>query len=183
MPDYESAGDFCPGERELFFAQTHQFLNATRFAATMLSRNKFASGLPVYASYYLTIGLEHSYDEKSEDIVRVDRDEWETLIPIATAWLLIAGKTVYEHCQDNDLYDGWEKGSWNLQRWNLWKKQLGQFAEREDFNDECRGLALQTFKKMAEVEAEPQAEPLPLETCWPVDDFEDELRSSNFPVD
>ena len=148
----------------------------------LLSEKKFASGLPWFTSYFLKIGLEHSYDERFEDTTRVSRDEWETLIPAATTWLLIAGRTIYEHCQEDDLYDGWEKGTWNLQRWNLWKQQLGTFGEGEDFNDECRGLALQTVKKMAAVEAEYKAGPPPLATWWPIDALEDELRSSTFPV-
>jgi hypothetical protein len=183
MTDYEPARDFSPADRELFLSQRQQFLNGTRFAAVLLSKNKFASGLPWFTSYFLKIGLEHSYDEKFEGITRLSREEWETLIPAATTWLLIAGKTIYEHCHEDDLYDGWEKGTWDMQRWNLWKQQLGTFGKGEDFNDECRRLALQTLKKMAEVEAGHQPGPPPLETWWPVDASEDTLRSSNFPVE
>ena len=131
----------------------------------LLSRNKFTSDLPCAALQALRIGLEHSYDSNSRDIagvylkewetraiVGVGREEWETLVPATTTWLSIAGKTIYEHCQEDNLYDGWEFGTWSLQRWNLWKEQLGRFAKREDFTDECRALAAQTVRKMAEVE-------------------------------
>jgi hypothetical protein len=183
MIDYDFARHFSPARRELYLSQSQQFLNGTKFAAMLLIKNTWASYLPVYTSSFLKIGLEHSYDENSDDIARVDRDEWETLVPVATTWLLIAGKAIYERCQEDDLYDGWQKGTWNLQRWELWKQQLEQFAERKDFDDECRRLASQTVKKMAEVEAEYQAGPPPSETWWPVDDIEHELRSSTFPVE
>lgn len=185
MIDRESARDFRPEERELFFAQRQQFLNATRFAAILLSRNKFASALPPQTSYYLQKGLEHSWDENPEVTARVDRDEWETLIPVATTWLSIAGKAIYEHChcQKEDLYGGWQRATWNLQRWNMWKQQLEKFAKRKDFNDECRDLASQTVKKMAEFEAGYQPESPSSETWWPTDAMEHELRSSNFPVE
>ena len=62
MTGYQGPCEFGPAERELFLTRSHQFLNATKFAAKMLSRDKFASALPLMISYYLTIGLEHSYD-------------------------------------------------------------------------------------------------------------------------
>lgn len=183
MTEYKFAQDFSLADRGLFLSQRQRFLNGTKFAAVLLRQNKFASGLPLYTSYLLKIGLEHSFDGNSEDVARVDCEEWETLVPAATTGLSIAGKAIYEHCQKNDLYDRWEKGTRNLQRWNLWKQQLERFVEREDFSDECRSLASQTTKRMAEVEAENQAEPLSSEMWWPVNDMDHELRSSNFPVD
>lgn len=136
-------------------------------------------------SCFLKVGLEHPWDANSEYTARVDRDEWKTLIPMATTWLLIAGKAIYEHChcRKEDLYGGWQKGTWNLQRWNLWKQQLETFAKRGDFDDECRGLASQTVRKMVEVEAEYEPEPLSSETWWPTDAMEHELKSSDFPVE
>lgn len=154
---YQSSREYFPEEEGEFLAQSQQFLNARRFAAILLSRGKFASKFPLEASYMLTTGLEHSYDKDFDDEVRVGRIEWSTLIPIATTWLLVAGKVIYEHCLGGDLYDGWELGSWNIQRWDLWKKQLGDFEAREDFNDECRDLASQTTRKMVEIEAGNQA--------------------------
>lgn len=185
MIDRQSARMFRPEERELFFARSQQFLNATRFAAILLSRNKFASALPLQTSYYLQIGLDHAWDGSLDKIAWGNHDQWETLIPVATTWLLIAGKTIYEHChcQKEDLYDGWEMGTWNLQRWDLWKLQLKTFAKRADFNDECRGLASQTVQKMAAFEAEYQPGPPSSETWWPTEAIEHELRSCDFPVE
>ena len=133
-------------------------------------------------SCFLKVGLEHSWDANSEYKARVDRDEWKTLIPVATTWLLIAGKAIYEHChcRKEVLYGGWQKGTWNLQRWNMWKQQLEAFAKRGDFDDECRGLASQTVEKMAVIEAEYQPESLSSETWWPTDAVEHELRSSDY---
>lgn len=172
-----------PENKEMLLSMGQPLLNATRFAAMLLSKNEFASGLPFYTSCFLGAGLEHSWDENSEDIARVGGGEWEVLLPVATTWLLISGKAIYEHCLEESLYDGWETDTWDLQRWNLWKQQLEQFAERDDFNAECRSLTSQTVKKMVEVEVEHRAEPPSSETWCPVDAMEHELKSSNFPVD
>ncbi|GAB7325712.1 hypothetical protein MBLNU13_g09679t1 [Cladosporium sp. NU13] len=147
-----------PENKEMLLSMGQPLLNATRFAAMLLSKNEFASA-------------------------RVGGGEWEVLLPVATTWLLISGKAIYEHCLEESLYDGWETDTWDLQRWNLWKQQLEQFAERDDFNAECRSLTSQTVKKMVEVEVEHRAEPPSSETWCPVDAMEHELKSSNFPVD
>lgn len=135
MTDYQ----FSRGNQ---FAERQTILNGTKFAAILLSRNKFAYALPIEMSCFLKVGLEHSWDANSEYTARVDRDEWKTLIPVATTWLLIAGKAIYEHChcRKEDLYGGWQKGTWNLQRWNLWKQQLETFAKRGDFDDDAEAL-------------------------------------------
>jgi len=165
-----------PANKEVLLARKQPLLSATKFAAMLLSKNEFASGLPFYTSCLLKVGLEHFWDEKSEDIVRVGGDEWEVLIPVATTWLLISGKAIYEHCLEDDLYDGWERDTWDLQRWNLWKQQLEHFGKRDDFSAECRSLASQTVTKMAEVEVEHQAGPPSSETWWSVDAMQHELR-------
>jgi hypothetical protein len=115
MVDYRHAREFYPEQEDLFLAQSQQFLKATRFAAMLLSQNFFASTLPLHASYILQIGIEHSYDKHSNEVAGVDCDEWRALVPVATTWLSIAGKTIYKHCLDEDLYDGWEMGTWNMQ--------------------------------------------------------------------
>ena len=125
-------------------------VNATRFAARLLQKGIFAVALPLEATCCLQLGLEYPYNKNSSG--GPDADEFSLLIPAATTWLLIAGETIYEHCSSGDTSNGWDRGSWNPQRWELWKKQLTRFAEREDFNEECRELAEQTVKRMAEIE-------------------------------
>jgi hypothetical protein len=160
MADFQYAREFHTEEKDLYLARCQQYLKATGFAAMLLSKNKFASALPLEASNMLAIGLEHCYDGESDEAALVGRDEWQILVPVATTWLSVAGKTIYEHCQDEDLYDGWERGTWNLKPWDLWKEQLGELAKREDFNKHCRELATQTVRKMAEIEAAPPEPPL-----------------------
>jgi hypothetical protein len=116
-----------------------------------LKRGEFASAFPTDASFILHMALEHSYDEHSNYLAQVDEDEWEALLPLAGAWLPIAGEAIYSHCVGDDESNGW--GKWDVQRWEGWKKQLEKIAKRDSFNEECRGLAAQTLKKMINIEA------------------------------
>jgi hypothetical protein len=88
--------------------------------------------------------------------------EWQVLLPVTAIWLIVAGRAIYSHCLNDEVEDlradietqaRWGGGSWTMQRWTLWKTQLEKFAKREDFNDECRAVAMQTVQKMVEVEA------------------------------
>jgi hypothetical protein len=153
--DYALAREFFPEEKDDYLAQIPRLVNATRFAAKLLQKGSFAIALPLEANCCLYLGLEHSYNK--ETINRVDVDESPLLIPAATTWLLVAGEKIYEHCFGDDTSNGWNRGTWSPQRWELWKKHLMSFAEREDFNDQCHELAEQTVKKMAEIEAAHQA--------------------------
>jgi hypothetical protein len=84
-------------------------------------------------------------------LAQVDDDEWEALLPLAAAWVSIAGEAIYSHCVSDDESNGW--GTWEVQRWEEWKKQLERFSKRDDFNEECWGPAAQTLRKMIEIEA------------------------------
>lgn len=110
--------------------------------------------LPVEACCLLKRSLEHSYDKDSHWLAHVDADEWPILIPAAATWLSIAGKTIYNHCLRGETADGWDRGIWTIEKWEKWKKQLEGFAKRNEFDDECRTLAAQTARKMAEIEKE-----------------------------
>jgi hypothetical protein len=134
-----------------YLAQLPFLLNATRFAATLLQRGEFADAFPTEASFILHMALEHSYDEHSNYLAQVDDDEWEALLPLAAAWLSIAGEAIYSHCASDDESNGW--GTWEVQRWEEWKKQLERLSKRDDFNEECWDLAAQTLTKMIEIEA------------------------------
>lgn len=153
--DHALAREFHPEEKEDYLAQIPRLVNATRFAAKLLQKGSFAIALPLEANCCLYLGLEHSYNR--ETVNRLDVDESLLLIPAATTWLLFAGETIYEHCFGDDTSDGWDRGKWNPQRWEIWKKQLTSFVERKDFNDQCREFAGQTVKKMAEIEEGHQA--------------------------
>ena len=144
------ASEFFPEERDDYLARIPLLINATRFAAKLLQKGIFAFALPLEATCCLKLGLEYSYNDELSD--GPEADEFPLLIPAATTWLLFAGETIYEHCSSGDTSNGWDRGLWNLQRWDLWKRQLTSFAKREDFNEECRELAEQTVKKMAEIE-------------------------------
>lgn len=89
--------------------------------------------------------------------------EWRLLIPAAATWLLVAGRTIYEHCLDsqspmlgeNDRSrEEWVEGQFSLQRWSCWKERLRTFTERRDFSDECREYSAHTVAEMNEIEME-----------------------------
>jgi hypothetical protein len=101
---------------------------------------------------FLLLGIESSYN--NEHFVK--SQEWKVLLPISTAWIMIAGKTIYKTCLDDrgaslDLHN---KRVWDKPRWELWKEQLRKFENRRDFDDECRGCATRALAKMVEVEEE-----------------------------
>lgn len=154
LPDYDTdfmrVQEFNHEEMDDYLAQIPRLVNATRFAAKLLQEGIFVSNLPHEASCQLKGGLEYPYNNDSYS--GLEPEESIIHIPSATTWLLFAGVTIYEHCSGGDTSDGWARGTWNLQRWEFWKSQLMSFAEREDFNEECRGLAEQAVKKMLEIE-------------------------------
>lgn len=152
--DYRHTQEFTHEHRGDYLAQGREFLNATSFAAVLLERGECAFVLPLEASITLQMGLEHSYDEGSYEVGRVEADDAPILIPAAAIWLLIAGRTIYDHCLGDETDDGWHMGTWDRQRWERWKTQLGEFAESDDFNEECRDVAAQAVAKMLEIEME-----------------------------
>lgn len=146
---YDYPMDFVSNREENYLAQRPKFLNATRFAATLLQKGIYAVALPVEAACLLKKSLERSYDGYPE---RAGEDERPLLIPAAAIWLSIAGRTIYTHCLGKDTANGWDRGIWSMDKWEEWKKQLTGFAERDDFDEECRAFATQTARKMVETE-------------------------------
>ena len=102
----------------------------------------------------MNIGLEHDYDHTSGRVAGLDSNNWPTLIPAAGIWLLIVGKQIYDHCMSGDRSHGWGRGRWNRESWYLWKKQLGKFAGRADFTEDCRDFAAATLQEMLRIEGE-----------------------------
>jgi hypothetical protein len=98
------------------------------------------------------IGIESSHND--EHFVKAR--EWKVLLPVASAWIMIAGRKIYKTCLEDrgvsmDLHS---KRVWNKSRWELWKEQLGKFENRRDFDKECRGCATRALAKMVKVEEE-----------------------------
>ena len=159
IPDYSRPGQYPLSQNDYFFSQTSRLLNGTKFSAMLLEQGEFMGGLPRYASDFLKMGLEQDHDEKAA--LSVKAYEWQVLLPVTAIWLIVAGRAIYSHCLNDEVEDlradietqaRWGGGSWTMQRWTLWKTQLEKFAKREDFNDECRAVAMQTVQKMVEVE-------------------------------
>ena len=125
----------------------------------LLERGVFTTGLPRKASDALKLGLEQAYDEENDRNMKPF--EAQVLVPAAATWLLVAGKTIYNHCLNGEIEqygadiktcEGWGGGTWTRARWEYWAEQLQEFAGRDDMNDECRAIAAQAVAKMAEIE-------------------------------
>lgn len=174
LPDYSDAAQYPPSRKDDYLTQVPDLLNMTKFAAALLERGDFISGLPMQVSDCLSMGIEQDYNDKKD--VNMKPLEWQVLLPTASTWLIIAGKVIYDHCLNNEVEDpgadaetqtGWGGGTWTVQRWGFWKAQLGAFAERKDMDDECRGFAARAVQRMTEVESGRQSrQPAPCSFCW-----------------
>lgn len=130
-------------------------LNATRFAAKLLERGKFTTGLQRRASIVLWQTLEQNYDDTfGEAMLHLER---QILLPAAATWVLVAGKTIYDHCVQEEIGrpDG-DAGGGTLtsfsQRWEDWKPGFQKLAVSQDMSEEHRELALRTAQKMNEIQ-------------------------------
>lgn len=153
---YNHPYDHASEEIHEFFEQAPYLLNGTMFAATIFEQRFDLPGLtlPSQADHFLEDGIESSYSD--EHVVK--SKEWRVLIPASTSWILIAGKTIYKMCLDDQhaSQKSHSKRPWNKARWELWKEQLRKFENRDDFDDECRGYASRALAKMVHVEEAPQ---------------------------
>jgi hypothetical protein len=136
-----------------FLEQAPYLLNGTVFAATLFEQGFDLPGLnlAVQADHFLGDGIESTHTDKHI----VKSQEWKVLIPASASWILIAGKTIYKMCLD-DQYASQKfhsKRVWNKARWELWKEQLRKFENRDDFDEECRGYASRALAKMVDVES------------------------------
>lgn len=99
---------------------------------------------------FLRLGIEQPYDETSREKPR----EWQVLLPSATTWLFVAGKTIYSCCLLDEIEDGrrGRRRLWSRKLWECWKARLQSLAGQLDIDETCRALAFQTVMKMADVE-------------------------------
>jgi hypothetical protein len=153
-PGYFHPYDHSPDELDEFLEQAPELLNGTIFAATLFERGIHLPHLTWFSTIddFLWIGVESCYNDEHF----VKSQEWKVLLPAATAWITIAGKTIYKTCLEDhgaslDLHS---KRVWDKARWELWKEQLRGFEDRRDFDEECRRCATRALAKLVEVEEE-----------------------------
>lgn len=106
--------------------------------------------MPGQADCFVEDGIESSHGDKH----LVKAQEWKVLVPVATAWIVIAGKPIYKMClcdqgASQNLY---HKRIWNKPKWEHWKDQLRSSENRHDFEEECREYATRALAKVVEVE-------------------------------
>lgn len=156
MLDYHHPYDHSPEEMVEFLDQAPYLLNGTVFTATLFERGFDVPGLNLsaQADHFLEDGIESSHND--EHVIK--SQEWKVLIPASASRIMIAGKTIYKMClDDQDASQNFHsKRPWNKARWELWKEQLRKFENRDDFDDECRGYASRALAKMVHVEEAPQ---------------------------
>jgi hypothetical protein len=148
--------DHSPDELNEFLEQAPYLLNGSMFAATLFEQEFHVRGLNLstQADRFLADGIESSHNDDHF----VKSQEWKVLVPASTAWIMVAGKTIYklcledhEPCQHLNL-NLRSKRVWNKSKWEHWKEQLRIFEKKDDFDDECRGCATRALAKMVEVE-------------------------------
>lgn len=106
--------------------------------------------LAAQADRFLEYGIESTH--RDEHVAK--SQEWKVLLPVSTACIMIAGKTIYKLClDDHDTSQSFHgKRVWYEPRWKLWEEQLRAFEKRGDCDEECRGYATRAIAKMEEVE-------------------------------
>jgi hypothetical protein len=111
--------------------------------------------LAVQADHFLEDGIESSHND--EHVVK--SQAWKVLLPVSVTWIMIAGKTIYKMCLDDQKVslDLHSKRVWDKPRWEHWKEQLRSFENRHDFDEECRGYVTRALLQMSAVEMEFEA--------------------------
>lgn len=154
--DYHHPCDHSPEEANEFLEQARYLLNGTRFAATLFERGFDTPrlNLAIQADHFLEDEIESSHNDEHP----VKLQAWKVLLPVSVTWLIIAGKTIYRMClDDQDASKNLHSNRvWDKPKWELWQEQLQKFEHRGDFDEECRGYATRALAKMAEVEKVPQ---------------------------
>lgn len=124
-----------------FYAQAPQLLNAATFAATLLARTSFDSGELYYASAAMQEGLEIGYAPQSLS------EEWRVFLPPAATWILIAGPKLRELC-----LNGHRSIAAKPEKWVLWKQRFSVFAESIEVDENCRSLSARAARHMEELD-------------------------------
>lgn len=137
--------------------QAPGYLNATAFAATSLSRWGGNVSMVGYAIDCLHKALEMDYDtlERQQDA--------RMHMPAAEIWTQIAGKRLYQLCEENyRRKDGGKKHDFMLwdrfsglsvERWSFWQGRFGEVSNMEGRLEnsvrECAGRAADTMEVIA----------------------------------
>jgi hypothetical protein len=122
----------------------------------LLERGEFAKGLPQQLVIFMQEATNTWNEKEWEDM---ERDHHQFLAPLAATWILIAGRTIYSHCRNDDVAvsdgggRGWTAFSWTKELWAHWRERFQEFAAADDFSEECRSITSQAARKMAEIEA------------------------------
>jgi hypothetical protein len=111
--DYCHPCDHSPEELDEFLGQAPELLNGTIFTATLFERGFHLPrlSLPAQVDLFLEGGIESSHNDEHF----VKSQEWKVLLPVSTAWIMIAGKTVYKLCLDDQ---GASLNPYNKRVWN-----------------------------------------------------------------
>ncbi|KAM0709969.1 hypothetical protein Q7P35_002331 [Cladosporium inversicolor] len=148
--DYHHPYDHSPEEINEFLEQAPYLLNGTRFAATLFEQGFDAPRLDLaaQADHLLEDGIESPHNDEHP----VKSRAWKVLLPMSATWFIIAGKTIYKMCLDDQESQNLHSNRvWNKPKWELWKEQLRKFENRNNFDEECRGYATRALAKMVEV--------------------------------
>lgn len=137
-----------------WYAQAQGLLNATTFAATLLARADFDTGMQFHASNAMVEGVERPYDETREV-----QYEWRVYLPPAAIWILGAGEKLHSLCFE-DVAGGivnppsprWPGRGFQPERWGVWKQRFADLASDVEIDERCRGFAARAAEKMGMLE-------------------------------
>jgi hypothetical protein len=138
------------------------------FLARLTQEMLFDSSL--FAIWTLNEALERNYSDNDENrhkpATRVEK--FDAFVPAAAAWILGAGKALYEKDEDvdpkharketklEDLKEGerlWPASArFSKERWAFWKSRFDQFSGMEEVEEETRKVASEAVETMETIE-------------------------------
>ncbi|KAH9876912.1 hypothetical protein IAQ61_002273 [Plenodomus lingam] len=142
------------GEEE-WLSQATPFLNATSFAAKLLSQVPEMKDISFHAEVCLNEALEGPYETPSPQA------RASMYIAPAATWILLAGEKIYELCKENyKRIDGgvnrdgflWTGTGFSLPRWKFWKQRLSEISQDTTLEETLRTQARNASTEMERFE-------------------------------
>lgn len=136
---------------EQWLAQATPFLNATSFAAKLLSRVPEMKDVAFHAEVCLSEALEGPYETPSP------KARAAMYIPPVATWMSLAGEKIYGLCKENykrtdDSVNGddlvWKGTGFSLQRWDVWKQRLTELSQNPTLEESLRIKARSALDEM-----------------------------------
>ncbi|KAL3155554.1 hypothetical protein ABBQ38_011108 [Trebouxia sp. C0009 RCD-2024] len=131
--------DFC----EWTAAERAKLLNVCTFGAKYLSCGQKDLGMSFHA-YCSFKHLSEAFELPGQTAKQCQY--LETVVPPATAWILLAGQKIYKLCECNQtVYH-------SLEQWADWERSFDKVAAVEGLQSSVKHNALQAWEEMYKIE-------------------------------